>query len=491
MTTSEVGAESAWSGVSPPDSPRDATVGSSPPVTLDHDGGDPDPRRRLVFGIVSLGLFMASVDATIVATALRPIGESLHSTINWTAWTVTIYQLGQIIAMPLAGRVSDQFGRKNVYLVSAAVFTAASLACGLSTSIYMLVSFRAIQALGGGAFLPSATGIVSDHFGRDRDKALAMFTSIFPIGAIVGPVFGGVIAQVWSWRGIFLVNIPIGIVLLALGIKFIPKGVRRPSASIDFWGVILLSLTILAAMFAITSLGSSQVEAWDPRFFGPLLVACGLGFAFVWRSKHHTNPFIPVRLLWGKSFFTMNVINVLFGTAVLGFGALIPLYAQNRYNIRIVSAGTLLTARAIGTICVAAVSAMMLRRTGQRVPMIIGFSAIAAGLIMLAIQPPDGIPPYLWLAGWSLLTGLGMGVALPATNNATLQLAPEMVAQIAGLRGMFRQSGGILCISITTALLARSSNPGITQAYTLVVEAFIMLVMVGLVRFVPEHKGRW
>jgi EmrB/QacA subfamily drug resistance transporter len=491
VTTSEVGAKDPWDGTSPPVTGRPAPDGSASQATLHPDGGDPDPRRRLVFGIVSLGLFMASVDGTIVATALRPIGDSLHSTINWTAWTVTIYQLGQIIAMPLAGKVSDQFGRKNVYLISAAVFTGASLACGLSTSIYMLVSFRAVQALGGGAFMPSASGIVSDHFGRDRDKALAMFTSIFPIGGIVGPVFGGVIAQDWSWRGIFLVNIPIGIVLVGLGIKFIPKGVRRPSAGLDLGGVTLLALTILAAMFAITSLGSTRVELWDPRFYGPLLAACCFGVTFVRRSKRHATPFIPVRLLWGQGFFTMNVINLLFGTAVLGFGALIPLYAQNRYHIQIASAGTLLSARAVGTICIAAAAAMMLRRTGHKVPMIAGFSAIAVGLVMLAIHSPGGVPPYLWLAGWSLLTGLGMGVALPATNNATLQLAPDMVAQIAGLRGMFRQSGGILCVSITTALLARSSNPGITQADTLLVEAGIMLLMVGLVHFVPEHKGRW
>ncbi len=455
------------------------------------DAGDPDPRRRLIFAIVSLGLFMASVDATIVATALHPIGHSLHSTINWTAWTVTIYQLGQIIAMPLAGKVSDQFGRKNVYVISAVVFTVSSLACGLSTSIYMLVAFRLIQAIGGGAFMPSASGIVADHFGRDRDKALAMFTSIFPIGGIVGPVFGGLIAQDWSWRGIFFVNVPIGAVLIVLAIKFIPKGIRRPSASIDGRGVALLALTILFGMLAITTLGTAGVEPWDPRCLLPFLVSCGLGAAFLRHSKRSPAPFIPIRLLLGKSFFAMNIVNIVFGTVVLGFAALIPLYAQNRYHIPLASAGTLLTARAIGTVCLAGLSAMMLRRTGCRMPMVVGFSAIAVSLVMLAVQAPAGVPPYIWLAGWSLLTGLGMGVSTPATNNATLQLAPDQVAQIAGLRGMFRQSGGILSISVTTALLARSADPGIAQAYTFVVEAALMVVLVGVAFIVPDHKGRW
>jgi MFS family permease len=136
-------------------------------------------------------------------------------------------------------------------------------------------------------------------------------------------------------------------------------------------------------------------------------------------------------------------------------------------------------------------SAMMLRRTGTRLPMVVGFTAIGFSLVMLAIEAPAGVPPYLWLAGWSLLTGLGMGVCTPASNNATLQLAPDQIAQIAGLRGMFRQCGGILSVSVTTALLARSSNPGITQAYMFLVEAAVSLLMIGLVFIVPDHKGRW
>jgi EmrB/QacA subfamily drug resistance transporter len=455
------------------------------------DAGEPHPQRRLVFAIVSLGLFMAAVDTSIVATALHPIGQSLHSTINWTAWTVTIYQLGQIMAMPLAGKISDQFGRKKVYVSAAVVFTVSSLACGLSTSIYMLVAFRLVQAMGGGAFIPSASGIVADHFGRDRDKALAMFTSIFPIGGIMGPVFGGLIAQDWSWRGIFFVNVPVGTALVLLAVKYLPSGVRRPAARLDVKGVALLALTILFGMLAVTTLGTAGVNPWDPRCLVPFVASCASGAAFLRHARRSPAPFIDIRLLLGKSFLAMNIVNVVFGSVVLGFAALVPLYAQNRYHVPLASAGTLLTARAIGTVCLAGLAAMLLRRTGCRLPMVIGFTAIAFSLVMLAIEAPTGVPPYLWLAGWSLLTGLGMGVSTPATNNATLQLAPDHIAQIAGLRGMFRQSGGILSVSITTALLARSSNPGITQAYLFLAEAALMLLMVGLVFVVPDHKGRW
>jgi MFS family permease len=162
---------------------------------------DSSPRRNVVFAVVSLALFMASVDQTIVATALSTLQHDLHAPINWGGWTITIYALGQIIAMPLAGKISDSYGRKRIFLVAAAVFTVSSLCCGLVTSIYLLVPLRAVQSLGGGAFMPSATGIVSDAFGRDRDRALGMFTSIFPIGGIVGPAIGGLFVQYWSWRG--------------------------------------------------------------------------------------------------------------------------------------------------------------------------------------------------------------------------------------------------------------------------------------------------
>ena len=135
----------------------------------------PIPGARLIFFLVSMALFMSSIDQTIVATALPSIQRELHSTINWSSWTITIYALGQVLAMPLAGRISDQYGRKKVFLAAVVLFTVTSLCCGLAQNIYELVLLRALQAIGGGAFMPSATGIVSDHFGRERDRALGMF----------------------------------------------------------------------------------------------------------------------------------------------------------------------------------------------------------------------------------------------------------------------------------------------------------------------------
>jgi EmrB/QacA subfamily drug resistance transporter len=448
------------------------------------------PHRRLIFAIVSIALFMSSVDQTIVATALPAIQHDFRAHINWSGWTITIYALGQVMAMPVAGKISDQFGRKKVFLVSAVVFVVASLCCGFATNIETLVVLRAIQAIGGGAFMPSATGIVSDHFGRDRDRALGMFTSIFPIGGIVGPIIGGAFVAAWSWRGIFLVNVPIGILLILLAARFIPGGGTRRSARVDIGGVALLGALILAAMFGITYLGTGNTSPASPIFVGSEAIAVVAGWLFVRHSRRHPAPFIPHTLLRGRGFGTMNLINMLYGAAALGFGALVPLYAENRFHITALAAGTLLTARAVGMICVAALAVAALRRTGYRLPMIVGFVVVACGLGVMSATP-RGTSPYAWLAVAAAVTGLGMGLSIPASNNASLQLAPDQVAAIAGLRGMFRQSGAIMAVSITTTIVARSGDPGIAQAHIFVAFAVLLVFAIPLVFLVPDHRGRW
>jgi EmrB/QacA subfamily drug resistance transporter len=437
-----------------------------------------------------MALFMAAIDQTIVSTALPAIQQELHAQINWSGWTITIYALGQVLTMPVAGKISDQFGRKKVFVLSALLFTAASLACGFATNIYLLVALRALQSIGGGAFMPSATGIVADHFGPERDRALGMFTSILPIGGIVGPILGGVFVAFWSWRGIFLVNVPIGIVLILLAVKYLPAGEARSTARIDLRGVALLGVLVLASMFGITYLGSGNVSLLSPVFLGCEAFAAVTVVLFVRHAKRHEAPFIPFELMRGRGFGVMNLINLCYGASALGFGALVPLYAEDRFRIESLAAGTLLTARAVGTICVATLAVLALRRTGHRLPMLVGFLISAVGLVAM-YATPHGLSPYVWLTIAAGITGVGMGLTVPASNNASLQLAPDSVAAIAGLRGMFRQGGSIIAVSVTTAVLARSTNPGMAQGHIFLVFAAIMVATVPLLLLVPDHRGSW
>ncbi|HEX4088346.1 MAG TPA: MFS transporter [Trebonia sp.] len=466
-----------------------SVIGKTADVGQPTRGAGQRDQRKLVFAIVSIALFMASIDQTIVSTALPAIERELHAGINWSSWTISVYALGQVIAAPMAGKMSDMYGRKKVFMISAAVFTLSSLCCGFTPNIGVLVVARLIQGLGGGAFMPSATGIVSDHFGDQRDRAVGMFASIFPIGGIVGPVVGGLFVSYWSWRDIFLINVPIGFALIILTAKFIPVSATRPTSRIDITGVLLLAGVLVTAMFGITYLGSGNVQFYNPVFLVSEAAAVVFCFGFVRHSRTASDPFVSYRLLRGRGFGIMNSINYLNGAAALGFSALVPLYAENRYGIAPLGAGTLLTARAVGMIAVAGLATMALRRTGYRWPMIVGFTLLACGMVLMAVPAPFSL--YGWLSIGAAISGVGMGMSVPAGNNASLQLAPESVAAISGLRGMFRQAGAITAVSVSTAVLARSAQPGITQAYVFVGFAVILVILIPLVQLVPEHRGGW
>ena len=491
LTNPAVASARTGERVEVPATARPATVAAPAKPASSALPDEPLPRRRLVFGIVAMALFMASVDQTVVATALAAIQKDLGASIEWSGWTITIYSLGQVLVLPLAGKFADMFGRKRVFLTAAAVFTIASLCCGLVHNIALLVVLRAIQSIGGGSFLPSASGIVADHFGRNRDRALGMFTSIFPIGGIVGPILGGVFVTYWSWRGIFLVNVPIGAALIILGLIFLPESVRTKGKSIDIYGLLLMGVLILGTMLGVTHLGNSNGSVPSAGFIVPEVIAVAALVLFLRHASRGKAPFIPMNLLRGRGFGVMNLINFLQGAAAIGFGALVPLYAESRYGVPTLQAGTLLTARAIGMICVAGLATFALRRTGYRPPMTIGFSLLIVGMLGTAIGAPHGVTPFAWLSIASGICGVGMGLALPAANNAILQLAPDQVAGISGMRGMFRQGGSIIAVSIATAIIARSSDHGLTLGHVFIGFACLMIIVLPLIYKVPEHRGGW
>ena len=449
-------------------------------------------RPHLIFVIVVIALFMSTIDLTIVATALPAIHRDLRATISWAGWTITMYGLVQVIVMPIAGRFSEQFGRRRVFLYAVAIFTTASLLCGFADNIYLLVTFRGLQAIGGGAFMPAASGIVADHFGKNRDRALGLFQSFTAGGQIVGPVLGGLIVGYLSWRWIFFVNVPIGIVVLVLALKFIPESALQASKKIDLLGLVVIASLVFAAIFGVTELSTAGTQVYDPSFVVPELFAVVLDLVFARHTRRAQAPLIPLQLFRGAGFAALNSINFLFGSVAFGVAALYPLYAEQRYHLHPLAAGTLLTARAVGMMAVSAAASFALRRTGYRLPMTVGFSIGAAGVLVMSVAPRWGISPYTWLTMSAAITGIGIGIAGPASRNASMQLAPDQVAAIVGLRGMFTSVGIIISVAITTSVLNRSTDPGLTQAHVFWVVAGILLgVMVPLVYTVPDHKGSW
>jgi MFS family permease len=451
-------------------------------------------RRGMVFTIVALTLLMMSIDSTIVATVLHSLQQGLGTTVNWAGWTLTAYSFGFVVMLPVSGRLSEQYGRRRVFIGSVVTFTLASLFCGLADGIFALIALRALQAVGGAGFTPSATGIIVDHFGDARDRAVSLFGSIFPIGAMVGPIFGGLFVSYWTWRVAFLVNVPIGIVVIILALRYIPRDPPRQKTTrfgMDVFGMVLLGSGLLAAMLAVTYLGENNANIWSLAFAAPLaiaIVAAGMFFRHIDRSTH---PFIAPHLIHGPNFGVVNLINMIFGGITIGAIALIPLYAANRYGIGPLDAGTLLIAQGIATIMMSITIALALRRTGHRLPICAGGIVIAVGTILLALKPAFGISPYAWLAGSAFLIGAGLGTINPASRNAGLQLAPRQASTLAALRTLSLQTGSIVTISITTAALAGSTDPGNVQAWVYTVAALLFVAALPLVSLVPEHHGSW
>jgi Na+/melibiose symporter-like transporter len=229
--------------------------------------------------------------------------------------------------------------------------------------------------------------------------------------------------------------------------------------------------------------------AGDPVTIGLLVLTLVAGALFLRHAHRRADAIVPIRLLRGNGFGTLNVMNILFGVGAVGFSALVPLYAEQRYGLLPLAAGTLLTARAVGMICTSWIAVMLMRRLGYRPLIVVGFVLIVGGFALFAVPAPGS--PAAWLALCAGVTGLGLGLAAPATNNASLHLAPGEVAAITGLRGMFRQTGGIVAISVTTAVLTSSTDPGGTQAWSFVVVAALLAVVVPLAFRVPNHRGSW
>jgi EmrB/QacA subfamily drug resistance transporter len=443
---------------------------------------------------VGSALLMMSIDTTIVATALDTLRRGLHTSIDWAGWTITAYSLGFVVVLPISGKLSEHYGCRRVFLGSVIVFTIASLCCGLADNIYVLVALRGLQAAGGAGFTPSATEIIVNYFGNARDRAISLFGSIFSIGAMIGPIFGGLFVSYWTWRGIFLVNVPIGAAVIVLALRYVPRdppriGKNRPR--MDAIGMALIGGGLLSGMLAVSYLADGNAHAWSPAFIIPMAIAVAALWMFFRHINRSAYPFIAPRLISGAGFGAVNLINGLYGGITAGVIALLPLYARNRYGINELNSGTLLIAQGAAAIILSIAAAFALRRTGNRLPLYVGGLVISAGILLLALNPVGGIPPYVWLAFSAFLVGSGRGANNPASRNAGLQLAPEHASTIAALRTMSMQIGTIITISVDTAILANSHDPGRVQAWLFVLAAGLLVAALPLITRVPEHRGSW
>lgn len=448
---------------------------------------------RIVFPIVAMALLMITVDSTIVATALHTLQIDLQTSVSWAGWTLTIYSFGFVLMLPLSAKLSIRFGNRPIFLLSVATFTLASLLCGLSTNIYMLIVMRAIQAIGGAGLTPSATGIIVNHFNQSREKFLGLFGSIFAIGGMIGPIFGGIFVTYSTWQWIFFINIPFGVTVLILAMRFIPKAppMGNRKESFDFPGLILLAIGIITAMYAATYLGEGQSDIYLPLFIGLIIVSVASFTIFFRHLKRVEFPFIKPEFIYGKGFGAVNLVNVIHTGMVIGTASLIPFYAVSRYGISGLNSGLLLVIEGIASVIMSVVMSIYLHRTGYRIPLYIGSVILVTGVALLSFEPMQSIAPFAWLSMSTFLIGFGFGVMSPAARNAGIQLAPAQSANLAAIRSLGLQMGQIISIAIATSIIAAATSPAKAQAMVYLGLSILLLVTIPVISRVPENRGSW
>ncbi|MDO8690835.1 MAG: DHA2 family efflux MFS transporter permease subunit [Dehalococcoidia bacterium] len=465
------------------------------PESILADPSKSPSRLKWVFYILAgLGILMGSIDQTIVAVAIPALTTSLDTSLNWVSWTITGYQLVQIVAMPLAGRMSDAFGRKRVFMFCIGAFTLGSLLCGLAPNIGFLIFFRAVQAIGAGGLMPSAVGIVSDQFSKDkRSQMIGLFTSIFPLGGIIGPNVGGWILQNWSWREIFFINLPIGVVIL-IGTQLLLHERRKKGQAqrLDAAGLALFTGGMVTIMYLMTSIGDDPGVLRSPSLW-VLAVAGVLLFVFFVRQEGRAEqPILDVNLVVKQPFLAANLYNFLYGACVFGFFSFIPYYAVVQYQMSAVQSGVILTPRSIAGMASSFIASVFLIRSGYRLPMLLGTGLGSLSLVLLSFGwgqvtiGPLEVDGFWLTAAIIAISGLGTGMAAPASNNATIDLLPEKAAAITGLRGMFRITGGIMGVSSVVLALSFFGDKAAGMRIIFLAVALIMLVTVPLVFMIPD-----
>ncbi len=404
---------------------------------------------------------------------------------------MSINQLATTIVMPLAGKMSDIFGRKVVIMVSLFLFTVGSLFSALAPNIYLLILSRLIQGLGSGGFLPSATGIIAEEFPKSRQQMIGFITSVVPIGQIIGPNIGGWMVETFQWRSVFWLNVPLGILALITAAFILRRG-HLGKGQMDLTGAGLLTGIVLALMIGLSEVGDAQNKSsW---LVSVLSFATALVFTVVF-LRHATrtkDPIIEMRLLKERPFMAANIYNFILGAAGFGLVSFIPLYATSVYGMSTLASGVILTPRSIGMIAASVITSVFLMKWGYRKPIIVGTICIILSIVLLGIEPQAvhllgiEIGSIVLLLAVMFLSGTGIGIAAPASNNACIELMPDRVATIIGVRGVFRQSGGAIGVAVTSIVLHNADT--LAQGFTVVLFglAAILLITIPVIFAMPK-----
>ena len=412
------------------------------PIELPH-------RVRLeILGAVLLGILLAALDQTIVGTALPTIVTELEGN-DVYVWAFTAYLLTATVSGPLYGKLSDIFGRRPIFLFGVAVFLLGSLLCAISGTMWQFLLFRGIQGLGAGALFPVALAIIGDIFApSERGKYQGFFGAVFGISSIIGPAIGGLLTDNFSWHWIFIVNIPLGIVVLYIIWRTLPtRRLEGADRHVDYLGAALLVAALVPILIGFTN---KQFGEWtDPEVGGLIAVGLAVAAVFVWAESRAHEPIVPLGLFRIRT-FTASVMAMFL--AAMGFFAAIaflPRWFQFVNGSSATESGYQILPLLAGLIVSAISAGQIVSRTGRYKALILGaLVALAAGLFLLTNIRPDTPLPILWL--WMVLAGLGVGPTFAVFTLAVQNAVPvrDLGTATSGVT-LFQQVGGTVGLAIT------------------------------------------
>jgi MFS transporter, DHA2 family, multidrug resistance protein len=444
-------------------------------------------RKWLITITVITCAIMELIDTSIINVATRQIAGTLGATIEETAWVITSYAVSNIIIIPLTGFLSDLIGRKVYFTLSVALFTVASFLCGLSDSIELLIFWRFVQGLGGGALLATAQTVLVETFPPEElDTANGIFGAGIVMGPTLGPVLGGWLTDNYSWAWIFYVNIPIGILATFLSWRYI-KGTKKPlEGKIDYLGILFMAAGIGALQ---VFLEEGQIKDW---FTSPLITALfvvalfGLG-AFIVRELRIKNPVVDLRVLRNRNVAVGSVLRFAFGVSIYASVFLYPVFVQGFLGWNATRTGLLILPGAFLTgMLMGAMAGAIKGGVNPKVLTIIGFGFVIAYewiTYQLAV-PMAGEWDFLWP---QLIRGVGFGfIFVPVSGLILSGLKGKDIAQASGLTNMLQLLGGSVGIAVVNTYVTRRiaihradllpnislSNPATWERYQNLTRAF-------------------
>ena len=436
------------------------------------DAGGVMTHRQILFVIFGLmaGMFLSSLDQTIVGTSMRTIADDLDG-LSLQAWVTTAYLITSTIATPIYGKLSDIFGRRPLFIIAIVIFLVGSLAAGFSTSMYELAVFRALQGLGAGGLMALPLAIMGDILApRERAKYQGYFLAVFGVSSLIGPLVGGLFAGadqilfITGWRWVFLVNLPVGIVALAMVLRFLHIPHTRRKVRIDWWG----AATVVIALVPLLLVAEKGRDwGWDSFYAITCYIVGGLGIAaFIISEKlMGDDALIPLKLFKHPTFSMSTVLGVLVGFGMFGAMMTIPLYLQLVNGATPTESGLLSLPMILGLMISSIASGQIIARTGRyRVFPTLGTAFMAVGFFWLTFLTAD--KPLIWIMVGMLLIGLGLGQLMQTlTIAAQNSVGPRDIGVATSSSTFFRQIGGTLGTAILFSVLFTRIPQTIADAF--------------------------